>query len=84
MLSSCRECSVRICCAVGYQVSACFSFCLLQGGCMPRRFYFGLALQLLINLAFVLDELSISSSHELELAMCIRCYEHIALTNTNV
>ena len=51
---------------------------------MPRRFYFGLALQLLINLAFVLDELSISSSHELELAMCIRCYEHIALTNTNV
>ena len=50
---------------------------------MPRRFYFGLALQLLINLAFVLDELCISSSHELELAMCIRCFEHIALSSIN-
>ena len=51
--------------------------CVCQDG-------FTLALQLLINLAFVLDELCISSSHELELAMCIRCFEHIALTNTNV
>ena len=51
---------------------------------MPRWFYFGLALQLLINLAFVLDELCIASSHEVELAMCIRCFEHIMLTNANL
>ena len=53
--------------------------CVCQDG-----FYFGLALQLLINLAFILDELCISSSHEVELTMCIRCFEHIMLTNTNL
>ena len=58
--------------------------CVYAGVCMPRWFYFGLALQLLINLAFVLDELCISSSHEVELAMCIRCFEHIMLTNANL
>ena len=61
-----------------------FLFVFCRGCVCQDGFYFGLALQLLINLAFVLDELSISSSHKLELAMCIRCYEHIALTNTNV
>ena len=63
---------------------ACFSVYLLQGVCMPRWFYFGLALQLLINLAFVLDELCISSSHEVELTVCIKCFEHIILTNTSL
>ena len=37
MLSSCRECSVRICCAVGYQVSACLLFCLSFAGCVYAK-----------------------------------------------